>query len=111
MPKLICEAHNCSHNKNTYCCLGTIDVTGHEAIEKCETECHSFQKRDNHVANDMFKAEFATFDNPSKDVSIHCDSTNCSHNRNHLCCNGSVKIAGNNACRCDETCCDSFCCK
>ena len=109
MPRLVCEAHNCHYNKNTYCSKGYIDVKGPEAVEKKETECHSFTMRNN--PNDMFKAEFATYDTYNQEVSIKCDSVNCSHNRNYICCTGSVKIAGNEASRCSETNCDSFCCK
>ncbi len=37
-----------------------------------------------------------------------CKVTNCTYNKDNLCCKGDIMVGGTNACECGETCCASF---
>lgn len=39
---------------------------------------------------------------------LKCAVVNCVNNQEHCCCKGDIKIDGKEACKCDDTCCDSF---
>ncbi len=40
--------------------------------------------------------------------SIACDACNCTYNSKCHCTASGIKVGGKTACRCDETCCDTF---
>lgn len=111
MPKLLCDAKHCCYHQDSYCCRSNINVKGPEAGTKRETECSSFRKKDRSIDNDIYTSEFATFDTINKNVSVSCSRIKCAHNRNELCCAGSIKIDGETATCPNDTCCNDFRCK
>lgn len=41
-------------------------------------------------------------------VNLECNVKHCMHNADNLCCKDVIQVAGDHACRRDETCCESF---
>jgi hypothetical protein len=41
-------------------------------------------------------------------VCLECNAKNCVHNTDNCCCKNEIQVAGDHACRRDETCCESF---
>ena len=39
---------------------------------------------------------------------LKCAVDNCTYNDQHLCCKGDIMVGGQQACSCDDTCCESF---
>ena len=39
---------------------------------------------------------------------LKCSVYECASNKNNLCCRPFIDIGGTNACKCEETCCDSY---
>lgn len=39
---------------------------------------------------------------------LKCSVNNCTNHKDGCCCRPSIKIDGQNACQCEETCCGSF---
>lgn len=37
-----------------------------------------------------------------------CSAQSCVYNEAEMCCKGDIKVAGDAACKCQETCCSSF---
>ena len=41
-------------------------------------------------------------------TNLECSALHCANNHSHLCCLSEINVGGANACRCSETCCESF---
>ncbi|MFQ7574077.1 MAG: DUF1540 domain-containing protein [Lachnospira sp.] len=41
-------------------------------------------------------------------TTLGCNVNSCTHNKDNCCCLNSIQVQGENACRCDDTCCESF---
>lgn len=39
---------------------------------------------------------------------LTCGATNCTYNKDSLCCKGDIMVGGKQASDCESTCCDSF---
>ena len=39
---------------------------------------------------------------------LRCGAEGCTYNKDEYCCKGDIMVGGENACDCDETCCESF---
>ena len=45
MARLQCDARNCVHNKEHFCCISSICVDGKQAMRDAETCCADFQRK------------------------------------------------------------------
>jgi hypothetical protein len=89
------------HNSDNRCCKQAIVVDGHEAIEKGETCCGSFDENKDGFFKNVFKS-------PENKLEIDCEATNCIYNESHRCHADRIGIRGENANRADQTLCDTF---
>lgn len=103
MPLLSCTAVSCEYNKNEYCSKGDIQVDGPTAQTPDETCCRSFVERREETTNSIDTGA------PYQTIQIDCKACSCTYNDNEKCEAAKITIAGNGACRCEETECGSFC--
>lgn len=89
---LNCNATNCTHNFNSQCKAGAINISGQSALESLETTCTTFI--------DKSKSSFVnSIDALDTDVcNIKCEACNCVHNENKGCHADNVQIDMQNAC-------------
>lgn len=104
MPILDCSVKNCIHNMESRCQLEQIKVEGSNATNSDSTACGSFRLRRN---ADSY-SNSTHLPNPENDVK--CAAENCCFNENLKCHADHIDIAGNGACDCGETLCQSFRC-
>lgn len=99
MPDLACSVSNCAYYDNRLCSLNSVDVSGGDCKEG--TCCSSF-----------VEAKYATNCTKcgTKETSVACKATDCTHNENCSCHAQSIDVgAKGNACSCHDTQCNSFC--
>lgn len=101
MPKLRCSAESCIHNNSQCCCRGEIEVAGQGAGTSDETCCANFY-------DDLGRAKNAVAQEPTVNMDVQCEATNCTYNNACKCNADSIDVSGYGACKCDETCCSSF---
>ena len=103
MPELKCTVQTCTHNKNFYFDLDSIQVGGDSARRADETCCDSFEER---------KGD--TYSNITGDASptsnIDCKAVECMYNQECKCHAGKISVEGSSACHCEETECATFKC-
>ena len=101
MPELKCGVVTCVHNKQNYCELDSIEVTGNSAKVSEETSCGSFVER---------KGE--SYSNSAKEASptsnIVCQAVECKYNDSKKCYAGKISVMGTDASRVEETECATF---
>ena len=102
MTQLKCSVKNCMYNEEQLCSKGDITIGGQDASKPNETCCESFRERSGNMMNSIGQ--------PSKEISVRCQATNCDFNEGCKCNAKEIGIAGSNACSCGETECASFCC-
>lgn len=97
--KLNCSETNCSHNFNSKCKAGAINISGQSAFESTGTTCTTFV--------DESRSSFVnSIDALETDVcNIKCEACNCIHNENKGCHANNVQIDMQNAC------CNTFKCE
>ncbi len=101
MPELRCEVITCLHNKQNYCELNEIEVTGSHAMVSAETSCGSFvERKGNEYQNSMKEAT------PKSDVKCH--ACECQYNEERKCHAGKIEVSGSSAEKSDETKCTTF---
>lgn len=82
MPKLKCSVEGCLFNCGSMCSRNTISVDGPNSFSKSETECCSYQPRNDH----NFYVEFAKLEeNAVPETEVHCDAQYCVFQRNARC--------------------------
>ncbi|MDC7291865.1 DUF1540 domain-containing protein [Blautia schinkii] len=106
MTILRCSATTCIYNKNELCSKGEIDVIGENARYSDETSCGSFRDRN----DEAVKSSCADGCGCEK-IKIDCKAEKCTYNENCKCTAAAIGIAGDGACDCRETKCDTFECK
>lgn len=104
MPVLNCNVTTCYYNKENHCCLEHIRVDGPEAVNAKGTECASFRE----LAFETSRNECSCTSAPETRLSVSCEATKCTFNRNHVCSAEHIGIAGNGAKHAAGTCCASF---
>ena len=103
MARLQCDARNCVHNKEHFCCISSICVDGKQAMRDAETCCADFREKKEAVSNSACGCEEK---NPV--VDIHCKAQNCIYNDQCHCEAEHVCICGPHACECHDTRCETF---
>lgn len=105
MANLKCDAKNCIHNDDCYCCISHICVGGARAQSEEETCCDYFKEKSDTAVNQgcgcVDKEK-----NPV--VDIDCKAEQCVYNEDCHCHADEVCICGSSACDCEETCCGTF---
>lgn len=101
MPELKCTVQTCVHNKQFYCDLDGIEVTGGSAKTPEETSCGSFvERKGEQYSNVAGEASAAS--------NIDCKAAECMYNESYKCHAGKISIEGSSASRQDETECAAF---
>ena len=101
MPELKCDVITCLHNKQNYCELDAIEVTGSHAMVPAETNCGSFvERKGNEYSNSMKEA--------SAKSEVKCHACECQYNENLKCHAGKINVAGSTAEKTEETKCATF---
>lgn len=101
MTRLDCSVKNCKYNEDNCCCKGNIEVDGSSATHSNETCCGSFVER----GADSMRNAVAE---PKKASEVSCKAEQCIHNDNCVCHASGINIAGDHACCCSETECETF---
>lgn len=101
MTSLECSVTNCMHNADHRCCKQAIVVDGHEAKEKEETCCGSFDENRDGFFKNIFKS-------PENRLEIDCEASNCIYNEGRHCHADKIGIRGEGAACCGDTLCDTF---
>ena len=101
MTKLECAVTNCLHNSEKRCCKQAIIVDGHEAKEKEETCCGSFDEKKGSMFRNIFKT-------PENRLEVECEAVNCVYNSDRRCVAEHIGIAGGEAKTAVQTECASF---
>lgn len=104
MAVLSCSAVTCVYNKDELCSKGDIKVGGSNAKHPDQTCCESFKERTSDSASSSEGCGCTT-------IGIDCEAQECIFNEKCKCVAGAIHVAGNEACRCEETCCSTFRCK
>ena len=78
MTKLECDVTNCLHNADHCCCKQSILVDGHDAKEKEQTCCGSFDENKGGLFKNVFKT-------PESSLSVDCEAVQCIYNDNRHC--------------------------
>lgn len=102
MTRLTCNVGNCGNNEHGFCCVGSIEIGGKNALESAGTCCSSYI--DKQGAHNL-----TTHPNPQ--VEIHCKAQNCVHNCDGACDASQINVGNASACCCEQTECCEFCCK
>lgn len=105
MPLLSCTARTCLYNKGELCTKGDIQIEGNTAKTVDETCCKSFVERKGAATNSMDTR------NVCPTAKVECKAQSCIYNKEEQCDAAKITVTGTEACRCEETCCGSFCCK
>ena len=101
MPELKCGVVTCVHNKQNYCELDSIEVTGSSAKVSEETSCGSFvEKKGDSYSNSVNEA--------SPTSNIVCQAVECKYNDSKKCYAGKISVMGTDASRVEETECATF---
>lgn len=101
---LKCDAKNCIHNDDNYCCRGTILVEGNDAETKSGTWCSDFHERgEESMKNHTGEPETA--------ILVDCSAYKCVYNENRVCHADNIDIKGNHATTSRDTECAAFRCK
>lgn len=103
MAILKCDAKNCTHNDQPYCCISHICVGGARAMTESETCCDNFREK---TASAVNRADCCEHKNTV--VDIECKACHCIYNEDQHCRAEEVCICGPSACVCDETRCSTF---
>ena len=101
MPELKCGVVTCTHNKQNYCELDTIEVVGNSAKSPEQTSCGSFKER----KGDSYSNSTAT---PSPTSNVSCQAVECTYNKACKCHAGKISVAGSDASRVEQTECATF---
>lgn len=101
MTQLECSVTNCLHNADRRCCKQAIIVDGHEAMEKEETYCGSYDENKEGFFKNVFKT-------PENRLEIDCEAINCIYNEGHRCHAEKVGIRGERANSAEQTLCETF---
>lgn len=101
MPELKCTVQTCVHNKQFYCDLDGIEVTGNAAKTADETSCGSFAERKGEQYSNV-TGEASALSN------IECMAVDCAYNASHKCHAGKISVEGSNASQHEETECATF---
>ena len=101
MTKLECNVTNCLHNADHCCCKQSILVDGHDAKEKEQTCCGSFDENKGGLFKNVFKT-------PESSLSVDCEAVQCIYNDNRHCAAAKIGIAGDGASRAEQTRCTTF---
>lgn len=89
---LNCSATNCTHNFNSQCKAGAINISGQSALKSGETTCTTF-------INESKSSFVNSIDALETDVcNIKCEACNCIYNENKGCHANNVQIDMQNAC-------------
>ena len=101
MTKLECNVTNCLHNADNCCCKQAIMVDGHDAKEKEQTCCGSFDENKGGLFKNVFKT-------PESRLEVSCEAVQCIYNENHRCAAEHIGNAGDCAIRAEQTLCTTF---
>lgn len=101
MTKLECSVKNCLHNSDNCCCKQAIIVDGHEAREKEETCCGSFDENKEGSFMNVFKT-------PETKLEVDCEAVKCIYNENRHCVAERIGISGDGAKKAEQTLCKTF---
>lgn len=101
MTKLECSVANCLHNSDNHCCKHSIIVDGHDAKEKDQTCCGSFDVNQEGAFKNVFKS-------PENSLEVDCEAVQCVYNKNHHCAADHIGIAGDGAKKSEQTLCATF---
>lgn len=106
MPELKCTVQTCVHNKQFYCDLDAIEVTGDTAKTPSETSCGSFvERKESNYTNSNITGK------ASPTSKIDCKAVQCIYNEDYKCHAGKISVEGSQACQSSETECASFKCE
>lgn len=86
MTQLKCSVKNCMYNEEQLCSKGDITIGGQDASKPNETCCESFRERSGNMMNSIGQ--------PSKEISVRCQATNCDFNEGCKCNAKEIGIAG-----------------
>lgn len=101
MPELKCTVQTCVHNKQFYCDLDGIEVTGSSAKKADETSCGSFvERKGDNYSNVTGEA--------SPESAIDCKACDCMYNEGCRCHAGKISVEGSHASQHEETECATF---
>lgn len=103
MPELKCTVQTCVHNKQFYCDLDGIEVTGDSAKSVEETSCGSFVERQGEQYGNVTGEDSAV-------SNINCKATDCIYNESCECHAGKISVEGSNATQHEQTECATFKC-
>ncbi len=106
MPLLNCMVTNCVYNKEELCSRGDIKIGGRKATIAEETCCDSFRDKNHGAAKNAVSTECGC-----SSIRVDCDACSCKYNEDKTCCAPEVNIEGACADGCDDTVCETFCCK
>ena len=106
MTILNCTAMTCMYNKDQRCCKGDIQVMGDHAKSADETCCGSFRDRSQESFSNSAKETCGC-----EKIDVDCKAHECTYNEHCRCTASSIDIAGQNACSCQETRCNTFACR
>lgn len=104
MTRLECSASNCYYNDDRHCCKGDIMVEGKDAKNAQGTCCASFREKRGDAARNAMNS-------PKNNIKVDCKASNCKHNKDCKCEADHIGIGSQNACKCKDTECMTFCCK
>ena len=105
MTELQCNVTSCASNAANHCCRPEIHVAGQNAHHCDATCCASFQDKQQAATN------VVRYDVPDQKLDIRCEAHNCKYNEHGKCDADCVQVGGNGACCCEQTECDTFCCR
>ncbi len=98
--QLSCCADNCENNKDGYCLLSSIEVSGMAAQNSFSTYCESFVPQlGRFLSKNKLNSPYAD---------IKCTVKECVYNLNSCCTAKYVDIAGHSATTIDDTLCSTF---
>lgn len=102
MNHLECSVSTCVNYKEGLCCRESIKVEGANAHSEKDTFCSSFQEKIYGVTN------YAMNQVPNERCEILCDAQKCVYNSNGCCSADTIRVGGDGAANCGDTCCRSF---
>ncbi len=84
---LKCTVSSCYHNKDTHCCLDTINVTKTAPEDIVNTVCSSYIRSGTNMAKNDTTAKNC--------LDINCNARNCKYNMENICSAINVTISLN----------------